>query len=36
VKHVAVSGADLYHRGVPLDETQFREAFAEMQAELTG
>lgn len=34
VKHVPVSGADLYHRGVPLDEAQFREAFAEMEAEL--
>ena len=29
-----VSGADLYHRGVPMDETQFREAFAALQVEL--
>jgi hypothetical protein len=34
VRHVPASGADLYQRGVPLDETQFREAFAELQAEL--
>jgi hypothetical protein len=34
VKHVPVSGADIYHRGVPLDEAQFRDAFAAMQAEL--
>lgn len=34
VKHVAASGADLYHNGVPLDEVQFREAFTAMQAEL--
>jgi hypothetical protein len=34
VKHVPVSGAELYHRGVPLDETQLCEALAAMQAEL--
>jgi hypothetical protein len=31
---VPVSGADIYHRGVPLYEAQFRDAFAAMQAEL--
>jgi hypothetical protein len=34
VKHVPVSGTHLYANGVPLDEQQFREAFAAMQAEL--
>jgi len=34
VKHVPASGADLYYRGVLLDEAQFRQAFAAMQAEL--
>jgi len=34
IKHVAVSGTDLYHRGVPLDEAQFREVFAAFEAEL--
>jgi hypothetical protein len=32
VKYVPVSGTDLYQRGVPLTEAQFREAFAEMRA----
>jgi hypothetical protein len=35
VQHVPVSGASLYHSGVPLTETQFRELFAAYQAELT-
>lgn len=34
VKHVPVSGTDLYNNGVPLTEQQFREAFGAMQAEL--
>lgn len=34
VEHVAVSGTDLYHNGVPLTEVQFREIWAAMQAEL--
>lgn len=34
VQHVPASGADLYHNGVPLTETQFREIFAAYQAEL--
>jgi hypothetical protein len=34
IQHVPASGTDLYHRGVPLDETQFREVFAAMQSEL--
>jgi hypothetical protein len=34
VEHVPASGADLYNNGVPLTETQFREAFAAMQADL--
>ncbi|MGH3121757.1 MAG: hypothetical protein ACRDND_12140 [Streptosporangiaceae bacterium] len=33
VKHVAVSGADLYRNGVPLTEAQFREAWAALHAE---
>jgi hypothetical protein len=32
VKHVPVSGTDLYQRGVPFTEAQFREAFAQMSA----
>ena len=34
VQHVPASGTDLYRNGVPLTETQFREAFAACQAEL--
>jgi hypothetical protein len=34
VEHVPASGTDLYHNGVPMTETQFREAFAAMQSEL--
>ena len=34
VKHVPASGSLLYAAGVPLDEEQFRQAFAAMQAEL--
>ena len=34
VQHVEASGADLYNDGVPLTETQFREACAAMEAEL--
>jgi hypothetical protein len=34
VKHVPVTGTELYANGVPLDEAQFREAFAAMQAGL--
>jgi hypothetical protein len=34
VHHIPVSGTDLYHNGVPLTETQFREVFAAYQAEL--
>lgn len=34
VKHVPVSGTDLYAKGVPLTESQFRELYAAFQAEL--
>jgi hypothetical protein len=34
VKHVPVDGAELYSNGVPMDETQFRAAFAAYHAEL--
>src|SRR5258708_36467046 len=34
VQHVEASGTDLYNDGVPLAETQFREAWAAMEAEL--
>jgi hypothetical protein len=34
VKHVPVSGTDLYGYGVPLTEPQFRELYAAMNAEL--
>jgi hypothetical protein len=34
VKHVPVSGGDLYANGVPLTESQFRELYAAMHAEL--
>ncbi|MDQ2814660.1 MAG: hypothetical protein M3Z75_23075 [Actinomycetota bacterium] len=34
IKHVPVSGADLYAHGVPLTEAQFREVFAAYQSEL--
>lgn len=34
IKHVPVDGAELYANGVPMDETQFRTAFAAYQAEL--
>ena len=34
VQHVAVSGTSLYHSGVPLTESQFREVFAAYQDEL--
>lgn len=34
IKHVPVDGAELYANGVPLDEAQFRAAFAAYQAEL--
>lgn len=34
IEHVSVSGTDLYNNGVPLDEAQFREAYAAMRAEL--
>lgn len=34
IKHVPVDGADLYANGVPMDEAQFRAAFAAYQAEL--
>jgi hypothetical protein len=34
VKHVPVSGADLYRGGVPMTEAQFQEVFAAYQAEL--
>ncbi len=34
VRHVPASGTDLYSRGVPLSEAQFREAYAAMQSEL--
>jgi hypothetical protein len=34
IKHVPVDGAELYANGVPMDEPQFRAAFAAYQAEL--
>jgi hypothetical protein len=34
VQHIPSSGTDLYHKGVPLTETQFREVFAAYTAEL--
>jgi hypothetical protein len=34
IKHVPVGGAELYANGVPMDEAQFRAAFAAYQAEL--
>ncbi len=34
IKHVPVSGAELYANGVPMDEAQFRDVFASYQAEL--
>jgi hypothetical protein len=34
VKHVPVGGCELYASGVPMDEAQFRAAFAAYQAEL--
>lgn len=34
IKHVPVDGAELYANGVPMDESQFRAAFAAYQAEL--
>jgi hypothetical protein len=34
IKHVPVDGAELYANGVPMDEAQFRSAFAAYQAEL--
>jgi hypothetical protein len=34
IKHTAVDGAELYANGVPMDEAQFRAAFAAYQAEL--
>jgi hypothetical protein len=34
IKHVTVDGAELYASGVPMDEAQFRAAFAAYQAEL--
>lgn len=34
VKHVPVDGAELYANGVPMDEAQFRAAFAAYLAEL--
>lgn len=34
VKHIDVSGTDLYLSGVPLSETQFRDVFAAYQAAL--
>ena len=34
IKHVPVDGAELYANGVPMDEAQFRGAFAGYQAEL--
>jgi hypothetical protein len=34
VKHVPVDGGELYANGVPMDEAQFRAAFAAYQAEL--
>jgi hypothetical protein len=34
IEHVPAHGADLYARGVPLTEAQFRDVFAAYQAEL--
>jgi hypothetical protein len=34
IKHVPVDGAELYANGVPMDEAQFRAAFAAYQDEL--
>jgi hypothetical protein len=34
IKHVPADGAELYGNGVPMDEAQFRAAFAAYQAEL--
>ena len=34
IKHVLVDGAELYANGVPMDEAQFRTAFAAYQAGL--
>jgi hypothetical protein len=34
IKHVLVDGAELYANGMPMDEAQFRAAFAAYQAEL--
>jgi hypothetical protein len=34
IKHITVDGAELYNNGVPMDEVQFRAAFAAYQAEL--
>jgi hypothetical protein len=34
IMHVPVTGAELYANGVPMDEAQFRSAFAVYQAEL--
>jgi hypothetical protein len=34
IKHVPVDGAELYANGVPMDEAQFRAAFAAYRAEL--
>ena len=34
IKHVPTDGAELYANGVPMDEAQFRAAFAVYQAEL--
>jgi hypothetical protein len=34
IKHVRVDGAELYANGVPMDEAQFRAAFAAYQTEL--
>jgi len=36
VKYVPVSGIDLYANGVPLTESQFRELFAALQADLSA
>jgi hypothetical protein len=34
IKHIPVDGAELFANGVPMDEAQFRTAFAAYQAEL--
>ncbi len=34
VEHMPVTGTDQYSNGVPMDEAQFRTAYAAMQAEL--